>query len=81
MNRSALIALFALLALAGCNHNYQRGLQAYQQGNYAAALSDLQPAAEAGNSDAQFRLAELHANGLGTPKNAAIAAAPSAAIA
>ena len=74
MNRPFYLAILVMLALAGCNHNFQRGVQAYQHGNYAAALADLQPAAEAGNPSAQFTLAEMHANGLGTPKNDAVAA-------
>ena len=74
MNPPFYLAILVMLALAGCNHNFQRGVQAYQQGNYAAALIDLQPAAEAGNPEAQFALAEMHANGLGTAKNDAVAA-------
>jgi TPR repeat protein len=74
VNRPVFIAILALLVLAGCNHNYQRGIQAYQQGNYPAALSELYPAAEAGNPDAQFKLADMYANGLGTAKNATLAA-------
>ena len=62
MNRSLFLAVLLMLALAGCNHNFQRGVEAFDQGNYAAALADLEPAAKAGNPEAQFRLAEMHAN-------------------
>ena len=73
MNRSFFVAILLLLALAGCNHNFQRGVEAFQQGNYAAALADLEPVAEAGNPEAQFRLAEMYANGLGVAQNDMVA--------
>jgi len=43
----------------------QRGLEAYQQGDYAAALADLEPLARQGDPEAQFALGMMSDNGEG----------------
>ena len=58
MTRITLI-LAAVLSLAFtplAAQDFQKGLAAYQAGDYAAALQEWTPLAEAGDADAQFNL-------------------------
>jgi len=50
------------------------GLEALQKGNYALALKELIPLANAGNAVAQLRLGDMNDAGQGVPKNAQRAA-------
>jgi TPR repeat protein len=66
------ISLFAV----GCGNqtqkdaaSYQEGVDAYAQGNFAAALEKLQPIAEHGNADAQLRLGLMYREGKGVPQD------------
>jgi TPR repeat protein len=67
MKRLLLLAtlLWPLAALA----DFQAGLEAYYRGDYAAALREWRPLAEAGNAEAQFHLALMYRNGEGVPKD------------
>ncbi len=56
--------LFANLAWA----DYQAGLNAYRNGDYAAALKEWRPLAQEGNTDAQAHLGVLYAKGQGVPQ-------------
>ena len=49
--------------------DYDRGMAAYNAGNYNVALMELQDAAQAGNSEAQFQLGEMYRLGQGTRPN------------
>lgn len=53
---------------------YERGLSAFKKRNYAEALTIWTPLAEAGNVAAQFNLARMYDNGIGTPEDDATAA-------
>ena len=46
------------------------GVEAYFQGNYAAALQELQPLAEQGDADAMFFLGIMYDEGKGVPQDA-----------
>ncbi|MDP7167054.1 MAG: hypothetical protein QF701_04735 [Nitrospinota bacterium] len=48
---------------------FGRGLKAYNNKDYAAALTAWRPLAENGMTDAQFKLGVLYANGQDVPKN------------
>jgi Sel1 repeat/Calcineurin-like phosphoesterase len=62
------ISLVLRLPAAG---DFQAGLRAYQQGDYATALKEWRPAAEQGDDAAQFNLGVLYANGQGVRANPA----------
>lgn len=63
----AILVLFGArgVALAG----FDEGLAAVEAGDYAAALGEFTPLAEAGDSEAQYQLAILHKDGLGTARD------------
>jgi len=61
MRRLGVLALLAAVALGGT----PEGKAAFEQGDYANALKELQPAAEAGDKDAQFLVGEIFRRGLG----------------
>ncbi len=50
------------------------GIAAYKKNEFATALQELKPAAEAGDAKAQYYLGLLHSHGYGVEKNHAIAA-------
>src|SRR5262249_33205656 len=62
----------AVPAVAG---PFEDGTDAYRKGDYATALRLWRPLADAGNSDAQFRLGFLYHQGQGVPQDHAAAAA------
>ncbi len=62
-----LCLLFALVPAAGAD--LDRGIEAYNSGDYATALREFQTRAEAGDDQAQLLLGLMHDNGLGTPKD------------
>lgn len=69
-----LIAVF--FALAGCDGysqrdaaDYQEGVAAYAQGNYAVALEKFKPLALAGDAKAQFNLGVMYRQGQGVPQD------------
>jgi TPR repeat protein len=47
----------------------QKGLTAFESGDYSTALSEWTPLAEQGNADAQFYLGLMYENGTGVPKD------------
>jgi len=49
--------------------DYQKGLDAYRKGDWAAARREWDPLAQQGHAYAQFRLGWFHEYGQGTPKN------------
>jgi len=63
--RSILIAIGTLSAAAVFGADLQKGLAAFDEGDYAAALAECQPLAETGNVEAMFCVGRLYANGFG----------------
>ena len=49
--------------------DFQKGLTAYESGDYATALREWEPLAEQGDADAQFFLGEMYWRGQGVPQN------------
>ena len=47
----------------------QKGITAYESGDYATALREWKPLAEQGDADAQFNLGGMYDNGWGVPEN------------
>jgi len=60
-----------LLASGGGGYaqDFQKGLKAYNKGDYATALREWRPLAEQGNAGAQFNLGFMYENGLGVPQD------------
>src|SRR5690606_38659877 len=54
--------------------DFKAGLEAYQAGNYAVALSEWRPYAERGDAHAQYNLGLLYSRGEGVPVDYAEAA-------
>jgi len=57
----------------GVAADVQKGLEAFNIGDYATSLAECQPAAEAGDALAQFCVGRLYANGFGVPMDDALA--------
>jgi len=67
--RAALLAaVWGLAALAGCS-DYDRARNAYEGGDYAEALQRFEVLATAGNPRAQYDLAQMYFQGIGTAKD------------
>jgi len=63
-------ALMSFLLLSGCNEEgSERGQSAYDEDDYATAMSEWQPLAEGGDADAQSNVGFMYANGQGVPQN------------
>jgi cell division septation protein DedD len=68
------VAAFAAAGLAGtASATVKDGVDAWQRGDYAAAVAQWKPAADAGDADAQFNLAQAYKLGRGVPTDLALA--------
>lgn len=67
MRNLALLCLFAAAAL--CAADFKTGLDAYNRGDFATALSEWQPIATAGDPHAEYNLGLLYARGQGVPQD------------
>jgi len=76
MGMKRILAALLLLTLAApaSGQDFEKGLRAYEQRDYATALSEWRPLAEQGNIDAQYRLGMAYAGGHGVPQDYAKAA-------
>lgn len=70
-----LFAVLALLFLAApaCAGELAQGLSAYRVGNYEQAVALVRPAAERGDPYAEYSLGVMYDNGLGVPRDFALA--------
>ena len=67
---SALFGSALLLALAPAyGQDFQKGLDAYNGGDFATALKEWRLLAEAGNANAQYNLGVMYANGKGVVRD------------
>ena len=64
LTRSSL-ALLVLLAAAACSDPFETGRQAFDRGDYAAALEHWRPLAEEGHADAQVFVGLIYNEGKG----------------
>jgi len=70
----AATALLLLCAQAGAApSDVKAGVDRWMRGDYAGAIAQWRPLAEAGNADAQFNLGQAYKLGRGVPANAATA--------
>jgi len=65
------LTIVVLLGSAGVSWgaDFQKGLTAYERGDYATALREWTPLAEQGVADAQYNLGVMYGNGKGVPKD------------
>ncbi len=59
------VIVFGVLAISTARADFEAGLQAYDAGDYAAAIAEWQPLAEQGNLEAQFGMGIIYENGRG----------------
>ena len=57
--------LFCLTLSLSSGAEFQKGLTAYQQGNFVTAFSEFKPLAEQGDTSAAFNIAQLYRTGKG----------------
>ena len=60
-----LVLLWPVTVLA----DFSEGLAAAQRGDFATAMREWRPLAEAGNAVAQYNLGQMYANGEGVPED------------
>ena len=65
----ALSCILIMLAAPISAQDFQKGLEAYRNGDYATALMEWKPLAERGNSRAQFNLGVMYDDGDGVPQD------------
>jgi len=64
-----LTILFCLTSNVAWSADFQKGLTAYESGDYATALREIEPLAKQGNARAQYNLGVMYAKGKGVPQN------------
>ena len=75
MKKSILTNIYLFIALTFCtasiswSADFQKGMTAYKNGDYATALREWTPLAEQGDANAQFNLGLMYANGQGVPQD------------
>lgn len=67
MNNSCKLLLMAIcmVVCAGCSGRLEEGIKAYKRGDFAAAMNELKPLAEAGDAEAQNYVGFMYDNGEG----------------
>ena len=68
------LALFLLTATSALAADFDKGLRAYNKGDYKTALQEWNPLAEQGDADAQRNLGSMYFIGRGVPKDVVQAA-------
>ncbi len=66
---AAVLSLFLVLAVGDAQAGFDEGLAAYDRGDYATALRELQPFAVQGHAEAQAILGHMYAKGQGVPQD------------
>lgn len=70
LNFSKFICVFLAVSQPCFAQDWARWEQAYRDGDFELVLAEMTPYAEAGDSEAQFRLGNMHSYGRGVPKDA-----------
>ena len=66
---SIILAFLLTLSSPVAAQDFDRGWAAYETADYATALKEWKPLAEAGHADAQYNLGELYATGKGVAQD------------
>ena len=69
MKKLLVLSVFFVLAHSCLAQDINKGVEAYQAGDYATALKELKPYADQGNANAQLSLGVMYANGEGVLKD------------
>ena len=69
MKRILAALLLLTLAAPAWGQDFEKGLEAYEQRDYAAALREWRPLAEQGHAEAQFKLGVMYVYGWGVPED------------
>ena len=64
-----IISVMLVLAAPLGAQDFTKGLQAFEAGDFAAAVKEWKPLAESGDSSAQNSMGNLYYNGQGVPQN------------
>ena len=69
--RTICLTLTLLLGsvLAGCGPDFNKGVAAYESGDFATALGEFRPLAEQGVANAQYNLGVMYDGGEGVPQD------------
>ena len=67
MKRILAALLLLTLAAPAWGQDFEKGLEAYEQRDYATALRELRPLAEQSHAIAQVKLGVMYRKGLGVP--------------
>ena len=67
--KAALFTLVLAFAAPAAAQDFNAGLEAYQRGDYAAALREFRALAEQGHATAQTNLGIMYHDGLGVPQD------------
>ncbi len=60
---TVMLALVVVLVAAPAWADFQAGLEAYDRGDYATALTEFRPLAQQGHAGAQFNLGQMYRKG------------------
>ncbi len=60
---TVMLALVVVLVAAPAWADLKAGVEAYQRGDYATALTEFRPLAQQGNAGAQFNLGQMYRKG------------------
>ena len=66
-NPLSLLAVFMVFSTAALGADLEKGLNAFNRGDYATAMAECLPLAEDGNAEAMFCVGRMYANGFGVP--------------
>jgi TPR repeat protein len=66
---AAMFAVASPVASRALAADFEAGCDAFEQGDFAAALEQWRPLAEQGHAQAQYRVGCMHAYGLGLPQD------------
>ncbi len=60
---TVMLALVVVLVAAPAWADFQAGVEAYDRGDYATALTEIRPLAQQGHAGAQFNLGQMYRKG------------------
>ncbi|MCH7566103.1 MAG: sel1 repeat family protein, partial [Nitrospirae bacterium] len=65
----AAVALLMVVTASQAWADFKAGVEAYQRGDYATALTEFRPLAQQGNAEAQNNLGVMYSKGRGVPQD------------
>ena len=65
----AAVVLLIVVTASQAWADFKAGVEAYERGDYATALTEFRPVAQQGDADAQFILGVMYSKGQGVPQD------------